>query len=86
LEEINKIKSPLVGSTPISSETFESAMAWWRKDMEDRAIASVLDNASKEPTDTTRLSQSYFKRNDRIHRRANILHKRAATRHLTNKA
>lgn len=86
MEEINKITSPFVGSTPISSETFESAMAWWRKDMEDKAIASVLENASKEPTDSTRLSQTYFKRGGRIHRRANILHKRAATNHMSAKA
>lgn len=87
MEEINKITSSLSGTTPISKESFENAMAWWRKDMEARAIASVLENAAKEPTDSTRLSQTALKGSTGpLHRRANILHKRAASNHLSAKA
>ncbi len=57
-----------------------------RAEAEEGAIACVLENAGKEPTDPTRLPQSVLKLDLGLTRRANILHKRAATRHLSDKA
>jgi hypothetical protein len=57
-----------------------------RKSAEDEAIVNVLANAAKDFTDQTRSTQADFKRGSDLLRRANILHKRAATRHVTDKA
>jgi hypothetical protein len=53
-----------------------------RKTAEDEAIVNVLANAAKDATDQTRSAQADFKRGSELLRRANILHKRAATNHL----
>ncbi|MGV2114286.1 hypothetical protein ACQZ46_23850 [Agrobacterium salinitolerans] len=53
----------------------------------DQVIARVFENAARQPNDPDRITQAAFKRADApLIRRANILHKRAATRHLTDKA
>ena len=57
-----------------------------RAEAEEGAIAYVLENAAKDPADKTRAPQSVLKLDLGLTRRANILHKRAATRHLTDKA
>lgn len=57
-----------------------------RAEAEEQAIAFVFGNAAKEPTDKTRAPQSVLKLDLGLTRRANILHKRAATNHLSEKA
>lgn len=57
-----------------------------RAEAEEQATAFVLENAAKDPTDKTRAPQSVLKLDLGLTRRANVLHKRAATRHLTDKA
>jgi hypothetical protein len=57
-----------------------------RAEAEEQAIAFVFENAAKEPTDKTRAPQSVLKLDLRLTRRANVLHKRATTNHLSEKA
>lgn len=57
-----------------------------RAEAEEGAIAYVFENAAKDPTDPERLSQSVLKLDLGLTRRANILHKRAATNHMSAKA
>ncbi len=57
-----------------------------RAEAEEQAIAFVLENAVKDPADRTRAPQSILKLDLGLTRRANILHKRAATNHLSAKA
>lgn len=57
-----------------------------RAEAEEQAIAFVLENAAKDQRDKTRAPQSVLKLDLGLTRRANILHKRAATRHLSDKA
>lgn len=57
-----------------------------RAETEKHAIAFVLENAAKEPTDPERLPQSILKLDLGLTRRANILHKRAETQQLSYKA
>lgn len=53
----------------------------------DQVIARVFENAARQPHDPDHIVQAAFKRADApLVRRANILHKRAATNHLTAKA
>lgn len=57
-----------------------------RAEAEEGAIAYVFENAAKDPADKTRAPQSVLKLDLGLTRRANILHKRAATSHMSAKA
>lgn len=65
----------------------EENLAHWRKERESEAVAFVFENAGKAETDSTRLSQTTLKVSAAtLVRRANVLYKRAETRHLSDKA